>query len=138
MSRNTGVKSSIIKIVVGYVLHEKQINRIRRNRNGSVSYVSYEALNRDAETQIRRVCCDLGLSYEPNMLQTSFSRNSSFKTGQRRRFNWQKRWLARLTYALARCFPLAVLVQLRARFRERSVAFIPHTFAEIGRKHDLH
>jgi hypothetical protein len=77
-----GIKKSLYKKIYSYVFQEKILANICKRPN--VVYVQYEKLIENPDEQIRNVCDFIGIRFEPEMLNVTYRKNTSFKNESER------------------------------------------------------
>ena len=84
-TRDRGQGGQVLRWVFLYALGEK-IRRSHRGRENCM-FITYEELLRDTEAVTRRVCAHVGLTYDENMIESRYARNTSFRSPEQRRSN---------------------------------------------------
>lgn len=135
----TGGKSPLSwKMIFGNILQDKILKKLERRR-GAVS-VRYEALRRNSEAEVARVCQQLGLSFQRDMLQVPFRKNTSFRTEQDRTFAFSRKERARIRIAstLGLVIPMRILLIARRIWGKRGTSVVPGTFLGTRDKYQIH
>ena len=138
--RRNGVRGNLLKEVYFYVLQGKILNRLQRDFAEQDAVTEYEKLKQSPELETRRICSIIGLDFTPDMLEISFSQNTSFKNEEHRDsiLNKWEEFLIRIFHKLFRLLPFWFMKLVR-RIHPKSNhrIFVPGTFASISIEHDL-
>lgn len=135
MFSRRGEEKAIGRAVLSYVLQEKELSKIRKDRQAA--FVTYEDLLAEPEQQIQRLCKTIGLSYDPVMLDVSFQRNTSFAQDSERKEIISRNDLRyiKMASALFRSVPapaLKAVVAVRRLGKARGPArFVSGTFGAL-------
>jgi len=137
-----GFVNSLLKLAYSYVVEEKMI--ARQKRNYDILRVTFDDLKNAREETLKSVCRHIGIEYVPEMLDSPFSKNTSFKKESDREevFSKSDETILKLLLGLMRLVPYPVFGMLRrarkflGRGREsRPVPFIHSTFGVLKTKH---
>jgi hypothetical protein len=136
MWRDRGQPYSVLRAAAVYAYEAKLLRRVERDFRAV--HVTYEALSRNPEQEIRSLCDHIGLSCRPEMISTPFEANTSFTAGARSpQLKSQRVWVARATAALVDYTPLPLLRVIRGRLRRRRALLVTRSFDEIATRHGL-
>lgn len=132
LSKREGRNESYMSIAFGLVLAEKQLRKAMRRNGGHVT--TYESLQRDAETEITKICEYLKIPYSRDLLQARFEKNSSFaKQKSQPTLPWTTRAAVGLLVGVLRMTPSIVLksyANLRP-YARRTATFVPDSFRTL-------
>lgn len=111
LQRRHGDSVSLLKLACGYALDEKIMKTLESSRE--CVRVSYERLRQRPEAEIERACRELGIQYEPGLLETRFRRNTSFKNSPRKGLSAVETVHAKSANLVASLIPIRFMRLLR-------------------------
>jgi hypothetical protein len=137
LRRDRGEADSLAKAAAVYAYEAKVLRRIQRDRDAV--HVEYESLGRSTEHEVRRICEAIGLGYRPEMLETRFAANTSFRGGDApgERLGTARIGAARAVEAALGTLPLPLLATARNLLRSRRALLVTGTFSRIAERYGL-
>jgi len=135
----TGGREAIsLKAIASHHLQQRVLRRLQ-SRPG-VAAVRFEELRRHTRRELERICVELGLAFREGMDQSTYERNTSFRSGESARRRALSTWEIRKIHAAGiplDLIPDVFLDGMRRLFRSRSSAVVGGTFGQIKAEHDL-
>lgn len=137
LRQDRGEREPLIKSAATYA-HEARLLR-RISREFGAVHVDYESLRREPALEIRRVCEAIGLDFQPQMLESRFRPNTSFRATERRDsvLGPSKVRLARCVAALVTASPLPLTTWVRQGLAKRRAVLVTGTFSAIVERYAL-
>jgi hypothetical protein len=133
--KNHRIHAYVVRLAATYGIEEKTLRNLERRRRFVV--VQYEDLKRDTVAETRRICEDLGLSFDPKMVEVTYKPNTSFTAVERRGLTSRESVLARMTFSAVSSIPLPILRGVRAVFGNRDPSIVAGTFSSIKREYGI-
>jgi len=135
LKANQGVQPSTLEAVYDTVTHAKMNKRILRQENSL--RVRYEQIRHQPKSVLRDVCDHIGISFEPEMLDVRFHKNTSFRGVIHSSVDYASRHPARLRLMAAAMNLIPLSVMQAYRKLKLSVLgappppFAPGSFSEL-------
>jgi hypothetical protein len=135
--RSHGQERLRIKTILGYLLQQKVLRRVRQRADACV--VQFDRLKADPAGETERVCRHLDLPFEPSMVESRYRANTSFREGRDRdyRFTALERLKIRIASAMAGVLPFPLLSLGRSLFGAKELHYVKGTFASIKDRYGL-
>jgi hypothetical protein len=135
LARSLGHRSSATRSSFLYVFQQRLLKQIVQKR--PAFQVKYEDLRANTEDVVLGACEHIGIPYDPDMLESRFEANTSFKRGERVSMSSGERRIANAVALIASGLPLTALRAAYEYKRNRQPGFVRGTFADIVERNEL-
>jgi Sulfotransferase family len=129
---------SFYRQIFVYVLKEKKMKKCMKMKRNV--YITYDKLKNNHESEVRKICDAIGITFEPQMLIIPFKMNTSFNNNQEREqiFSKSDEFKIRLFYKFLSLIPYSIIKFLKAIGHikyiltiNKPTPFTPGTFSDI-------
>ena len=128
-------RRKLLRTTYAYVRDRKIMDAIAKKRK--VVQVHYEVLRSQTESEVNRLCRELGLDPDKISAQSPFRKNTSFQNEKQRQsiMSREEAYIARSAAALFNLIPLGIMQAssaIKARlFGRKRIALMPGTFGVL-------